>query len=117
MPNPRPDRAMVSATRAERFAIRVPVRYREPRSSKWFEGKTENISNSGVLFRAEFPLLPKTAVEMRIELPVAVLGEAPGEIVCKGAVVRIEESPILGIPPALAVAIRGYRMARGGQIH
>ena len=117
MPNPRLDRATEGATRAERFAIRVPVRYREPRSSKWFEGKTENISYSGVLFRGEFPLLPKTTVEMRIELPVAVLGEAPGEIVCKGAVVRIEKSPASDIPPALAVAIRGYRMARGGQIH
>lgn len=117
MPNPRLDRAPEGATRAERFAICIPVRYREPRSSKWFEGRTENISYSGVLFRTEFPLRPKTTVEMRIELPVAVLGEAPGEIVCKGAVVRIEESPISGIPPALAVALRGYRMARGGPVH
>ena len=117
MPNPRLDLSPERATRAERFAIRIPVRYREPRSSKWFEGRTENISYSGVLFRAESPLLPETTVEMRIELPVAVLGEVPGEIVCRGAVVRIEESPISGIPPALAVAIRGYRMARGGQIH
>jgi hypothetical protein len=117
MPTPRLDQALESSTRAERFAIRIPVRYREPRSSKWFDGRTENISYSGVLFRAEFPLLPQTTIEMRIELPAAVLGEAPGEIVCKGAVVRIEESPTSGIPPALAVAIRGYRMARGGHIH
>ena len=74
---------------------------------------TENISYSGVLFRAEFPLQPQTTVELRFELPAAILGEAPGEVVCKGAVVRIEEGPISGIPLALAVAIDGYRMARG----
>ena len=115
MPDPRLDPAPKGSTRAERFAIRIPVRYHEPRSSRWFEGKTENISYSGVLFRAELPLQPKTTVEMRFELPTAILGEAPGEIICKGAVVRIEESPISGIPPALAVAIRGYRVARKGQ--
>jgi len=113
MPNPRLDRAPEGLTRAERFAIRIPVRYREPRSSKWFEGRTENISYSGVLFRTEFPLLPKTSVEMRLRLPATVLGEAPGEIVCRGAVVRIEESSMSGLSPALAVAIRGYRVARG----
>ena len=111
------DQASKGSTRAKRFAIHIPIRYRKPHTSKWFEGMTENVSYSGVLFRAESPLLPETTVEMRIELPVAVLGEVPGEIVCRGAVVRIEESPISGIPSALAVAIRGYRMARGGQIH
>ena len=111
------DGAPKGSTRAERFAIHLPVRYHEPQSSRWFGGRTENISYSGVLFRAEFPLEPKTAVEMRFELPNAILGGAPGEIVCKGAIVRIEESPISGIPPALAVAIRSYRMARRGQVH
>jgi hypothetical protein len=117
MPDPRLNPAPKGSTRAERFAIRIPVRYHEPCSSRWFEGKTENFSCSGVLFRAELPLQPKTTVEMRFELPTAILGEAPGEIICKGAVVRIEESPIPDIPPALAVAIRGYRMARKRQVN
>jgi hypothetical protein len=102
-----------ASTRAKRFAIHIPVRYRKPHTSKWFEGTTKNISYSGVLFRAEFPLQPKTTVELRFELPVPILGEAGGEIVCKGVVVRIEEGPISGIPPALAVSIGGYRIWRG----
>ena len=109
------DDAPKGSTRAQRFPIHIPVRYHAPRSSRWFEGRTENISHSGVLFRAEFPLELETTVEMRFELP-AILGEAPGEIVCKGAIVRVEESPISGIPPALAVAIRTYRMSRK-QVH
>ena len=102
-----------ASTRARRFTIHIPIHYRKPHTARWFEGRTENISYSGVLFRAEYLLQPKTTVELRFELPAAILGEAPGEIVCRGAVVRIEESPISSIPPALAVHIDGYRMARG----
>jgi len=57
-----------SSTRAERFAIHLPVRYREPHSPGWFEGETENISGSGVLFRTESVLRPKTTVEIRLTL-------------------------------------------------
>ena len=117
MSDPRLDPTPKGDTRAERFAIQIPVRYHEPHSSGWFEGRTENISHSGVLFRTDSPLEPETAVEIRIELPPAILGEAPGEIICKGAIVRIEESPVAGIPPALAVKIHSYRMARRGQVH
>jgi len=117
MTDPRLDPVAKGASRAERFRINIPVRYHEPHSPTWFEGRTENISYSGVLLRTDASLQPKTTVELRFELPVSVLGEARGEIVCKGAVVRIEESPMSGIPSALAIAIRGYRMARGGQVH
>lgn len=101
-----------ASTRAKRFAIQIPVRYRKPHTSRWFEGRTENISYSGALFRAKCLLQPKTRVELRFELPAAILGEAPGRIFGKGVVVRVEGSRIAGIPPALAVSVSGYRMAR-----
>lgn len=107
------EQASKRSTRAKRFAIHIPIHYRKPGTSRWFEGRTENISYSGVLFRAESLLQPVTTVELRFKLPAAILGEAPGEVVCRGAVVRIEESPISTIPPALAIHIDGYRMARG----
>jgi hypothetical protein len=107
------DGAPKKVARAKRFAIHIPIHYRKSNTARWFEGRTENMSYSGVLFCAESPLQPKTTVELRFELPAAILGEAPGEIVCKGAVVRLEKSPIPAIPPALAVHIDGYRMARG----
>jgi hypothetical protein len=62
-------------------------------------------------------LPPRMTIELRFELPVAVSGETPGEVVCKGPVVRTEENPMSGIPASLAVAIRSYRMTRGGQVH
>jgi hypothetical protein len=110
------EQTVKDSTRARRFAIRIPVQYRKPQTSRWFEGRTENISYSGVLLRAESLLRPTTTVELRFELPAAILGEAPGKVVCKGVVVRTEESLISGIPPALAVHIGGYRMTRGDKI-
>ncbi len=80
-------------------------------------GKTENISRSGVLLLTEASLEPKNLIELRFQLPVSVLGEGRGEIVCKGTVVRAEENPLAGLPNTMAVAIRSYRMTRGGQVH
>jgi len=111
------EEAPKASNRAERFPIRIPVRYREPRGLVWFEGKTENISRSGVLFRTESVLSPKTTVEMRLALPVVIKDEAPCEILCKGVVVRVEQSSIRGAPPALAVAIQHYRLSRGRQVN
>ena len=107
------DQTPRASTPAKRFAVHIPVRYRKAHTSRWFEGRTENISTSGVLFSAEYPLQPKTPVELRFELPAVILGEAPGKVVCKGVVVRVEESPISGIPPALAVSVGSYRIERG----
>ena len=115
--DPMAEGAPRASSRAERFPIHIPVRYREPRSVVWFEGKTENISRSGVLFRTESVLSPKTTVEMRFMLPAAIKDEAPCEILCKGVVVRTEQTNIRGTPPALAVKIQRYRFARGRRVN
>ncbi len=117
MTDPRPNVVMKGTPRAERFPISIPVRYREPNRSEWLQGKTENISRSGVLLLTEASLEPKIAIELRFELPISVLGEGRGQIVCKGTVVRAEENPLLDPPTTLAIAIRSYRMTRGGQVH
>ncbi len=117
MTDPHPNIVIKGTPRAERFPISIPVRYRETNRPEWLEGKTENISRSGVLLLTEASLEPKILIELRFELPVSVLGEGRGEIVCKGTVVRAEENPLSEPPTALAVAIRSYRMTRGGQIH
>jgi hypothetical protein len=115
MTDPRLDTVPKGISRAERFPLNIPVRYREPNRPEWLEGRTENISCSGVLLHTDASVPPKITVELRFELPISVLGEAPGEVVCKGTVVRTQEDPLSGIPTALAIAIRSYRMTRGGQ--
>jgi hypothetical protein len=98
--------------RAKRYALQFPVYYREPESTIWFEGRTENISQSGLLFRGACPLQLQTMIELRMELIVAVEGEAPAEVLCKGAIVRLEQSRVLEVPTALAIAIKDYRLVR-----
>jgi len=113
MSAPPPGRPVKVPVRAERFSVHLPVRFRMLQGPTWLEGTTVNISESGVLFRTTSPLTAKTEIEMRLELPVVVRGEAAGEIVCLATVVRSEQSPSSESLRALAVAIKGYRIARG----
>ncbi len=58
------------APRAPRFAIQMPVRYRVCGQVNWYEGRAENISRSGVLFRGQRIIEPLTSIEMSFVLPV-----------------------------------------------
>ena len=107
--------------RARRFALHLPVYFRQPHSPTWLEGTTENISYTGVLFHSSHPLVPETALELRLPLAVGTKQNRAAEIRCKGAVVRVEQRIAPETPIALAVAIRDYRvvrqaMVRGGQV-
>ena len=100
--------------RAQRFPIRVPIRYRIPRSRDWFEAYTENVSRSGVLFRAECDFEPTTTLDLRLELPpINNKDGLHAEVVCKGEVVRMDPSDgQQGTPPGVAVAIHRYWMTQ-----
>jgi hypothetical protein len=99
--------------RAPRFPIHIPIRYRIPRSPRWFVACTENVSRSGVLFRTECVFEPTTPLDLRLELPSVDNGDGlHGEIVCKGEVVRMNQPDPVGIPPTVAVAIHNYRLAQ-----
>ena len=41
------------ATRAQRFQLHLPLKYRRLNEEKWHDGETKNISRSGLLFQAE----------------------------------------------------------------
>ena len=97
------------AQRAQRFVIELPIRYRELGTADWHVGKTVNISMSGVLFRSAQALQPQTTVEIALTLPVAISGECPAELGCRGTVVRrvsIEKSDDSSV---LAASILRYR--------
>ena len=101
-----------NSERARRFALHLPVYFRQANSSTWLEGVTENISYTGVLFRSSYSLVPETVVELRLQLAVGTQQRRPAEIRCKGAVVRVEERSNLEAPTAVAVAIKDYRIVR-----
>ena len=97
--------------RAQRFPVRIRILYCSLGGTDWCEGRTEDISHSGVLFAAEQPLPPKTEVEMRLIVPPAG-GGTGAEIVCRGSIVRVLPADDIGTFPRLAATITDYKIAR-----
>jgi hypothetical protein len=94
--------------RASRFPLHLPVRYRRIGDPQWHEGRTENISRSGVLFRAEDLMQVDTSIEIRLALAVTAPGSESPEIACRGRVVRTI-SPSDNQPlPGSAIVIDNY---------
>jgi hypothetical protein len=96
--------------RAPRFEIRVPVKYRPSGATDWRDGRTENISRSGVLFRTDLAMSVQTPIELLMALPEEVGGES-APVLCRGRVVRTEPPKPDDPRPAVAAAIAGYRLA------
>lgn len=97
------------AKRAQRFVIELPMRYRLKGDAGWSEGTTVNISTSGVLFQASRVLEPQSEIDIALTLPVAISGEAPAEIGCRGMVVRKVSAKGHGKRSLLAASIVRYR--------
>ena len=72
---PSPHNTPEPSQRAQRFEIKVPIRYRVRNQETWREGHTENISQSGLLFRAPEPLSEDTVIELTFALPATLEGE------------------------------------------
>ena len=95
--------------RATRFDVPVPLRYRLAGTAAWSEGRIENISRSGLLFRVERPLPVDTAVEMTFALPVP----AGRDLLCRGRVVRTVSGTDAAGRPGIAATIATFRFLPG----
>jgi hypothetical protein len=76
-------------SRAPRFAIQMPLRFRESGATEWHEGKSVNVSRTGILFQSGIDLLPNALLEMQILLPPEIVGKANVNVRCWGPVVRM----------------------------
>ena len=101
-----------SEPRAARFPIHMTMRYRTPGETDWLEGETENISRSGLLFRAPQMLEVNTPVELKFNLPLEVGGEQGALVLSLGRVVRTVMPPTSDVLPAAGVKFLNYRMLR-----
>ena len=72
-------------------------------TAEWRQGKTENISSSGVLLQGPYPLQPDTAVEFMLAL-ASTTGPRT-EISCRGRVVRLVDPMDVQKPLGFAVAM------------
>ena len=103
---------MAGKERAQRFELRIPLRYRVSGGSQWCRGVTKNISYSGVLFRGEDLAEPGTPVEMRLVLPNEMMKQRAAEVVCRGTVTRSRRPGSNGDVPIVATKISYYRFVR-----
>ncbi len=103
----------VPATRAQRFQLHLPLRYRRVGESNWREGTTENISRSGMLFNTDEVLQPSSQLEINLVLPAEIAGLSATEVVCRGEVVRSIEPQGEKVSPALAARILQYHFQHG----
>jgi PAS domain S-box-containing protein len=103
----------IPPTRAQRFQLHLPLRYRRLGENVWHEGTTENISRSGMLFQADELLQPSAQLEINLVLPQEIAGLSATEVVCRGEVVRTVEHAGNGLSPALAARILQYHFQHG----
>ena len=89
----------------------MTLRYRPAGQGNWKKGTVENISRSGVLFRAQEEVAVQTAVDIALVLEGPQIEEAP-EVVCWAVIVRQEPSE--QDPALLAAKIVHYDFVRPG---
>ncbi len=103
----------VPPSRAQRFQLHLPLRYRRLGEKDWHVGTTENISRSGLLFQGDDILQPSAQLEINLVLPAEIAGLSGTEVVCRGEVVRTVEPQGSTLSPALAARILQYHFQHG----
>ena len=107
---------LTSPFRAQRFDLHLPLKYRRVGENDWRQGTTENISRSGVLFRAEEPIPPNAQLEINLVLPAEIAGLSAAEVVCRGEIVRTISADKPSTNPALAAKILQYHFQHGSSL-
>jgi hypothetical protein len=79
--------------RERRLHHRVDALYRVAGVEDWLEGVTDNISRSGLLFRAGTVLEVGSSLELVFEMPRELTGEAPSQVMCRASVIRVVPAP------------------------
>ncbi len=76
------------ANRSPRIPVESPFRFRQPGQIDWLQGMAANISESGILFRADRQMELQTTLQMNFELPPEIAGGKGAEVFCMGEIVR-----------------------------
>jgi hypothetical protein len=97
---------------AQRFPIKASLRYRRSATTDWFDATTENMSASGLFFRAA--QFAECGMRVDIELVLrANPNQAFGaQVIGHGEIVRSEPLNGTGRLSGLAVKLLDYRLLR-----
>ena len=77
--------------RARRLKLDLALRYRVNNTSTWYEGKVENISQTGLLFFGPQELPVNALIELVFEMPEEISGQRNRNVLCQGRVIRCSE--------------------------
>lgn len=97
-----------------RYNIKTPIRIRRWKSGIPEErGKSENLSEQGILFATNSVISVGTVLEILLKMPEIITGEPTTEWLCSGHVVRVE--PIDSPRGKLGVAVQFdcYQISHG----
>jgi len=86
------------------------MKYREVGTAAWHRGTVENVSQTGVLFRAPEALPENAEVEMILEMPREITGQEHAQVIARGMVVRTAAPENGEGHPAIAAGIWDYRV-------
>jgi len=75
--------------RGERHEVELPMRYRLPHENRWCNAVVQNLSASGVLFRASREI----AVGSPLVMDLRFQSIGTSRVITRGAVVRVLHSP------------------------
>jgi hypothetical protein len=94
--------------RAPRIRAVATLHIREVGGFGWRTGTTENISQSGVLFRLDKLMEVGTPVEMQYSPPAQVTWATTSQVSCRGKIVRTQAAPSPASKPVCAAKIVTY---------
>jgi hypothetical protein len=97
--------------RATRFSIQLRLRYRAVGDTTWGTGESTNISRTGLLFRGDRVVMPRTEVELSFRLPIAIPGRPPADVTCQCEIVRHAASAP-GDAMEIGATISAYQFGR-----
>jgi len=94
--------------RAPRVRAVATLHIREVGGFGWRTATTENISQSGILFKVDKVLEVGTPVEIQYSPPAQVTWATNSQVACRGKIVRTQAAPSPASKPACAAKIVTY---------
>ena len=86
------------------------MKYRALGATAWRRGAVENLSQTGVLFRAADLLPDNTELELILEMPREITGQEHTQVIARAMVVRTVPPDNGNSQPAIAAGIWDYRV-------
>jgi hypothetical protein len=79
--------------RSRRLKLDSALRYRVNKTSAWYDGRIENLSQTGLLFQGPEQLPANALVELLFEMPEEISGQRNRNVLCQGRVIRCKGEP------------------------